>query len=207
MLFYLRRSSHVIDTVGYLPHRTNRLTPIYQRLTQPARRSGLSKQATLVTPGTISEPAYIYILWLAPDAQLRPIYPWEKGDWEFRPSRELQHAQLSLPSPSSAWTIESGESVAATVFVFTARERFPHETTILSLLPEFKPQTGEASDQVYWFRDGQEVRPPGRKSRAPSLSKPTPLADPVLLNQELVFHRLGRFFNGHAAICIPIDAD
>ena len=155
----------------------------------------------------LSEPSFVYVLWLDPDGELLPIYPWENGDWQSRPDDEQRVDRLDLPSLLSTWTIGPGEAGAATVFVFGRRDRFLPEANITSLLPERSPQTGEPFSQVVWFENGKEVRSTARKTRAPGLTNPSPLADPVLLNQQLMFEHLGRYFDGNAAICVPIEMD
>ena len=116
---------------------------------------------------SVSEPSFVYVLWLDPDGQLLPIYPWKDGRWQSRPNDEQQLARLDLPSSLSTWTIEAGAAGAATLFVFAGRERFSPETNLASLLPECNPQIGQPTQQVFWFENGQEVRPTGRKTRHP----------------------------------------
>ena len=155
----------------------------------------------------ISEPSFAYILWLDPDGELLPIYPWTNGDWQSRPDEEIRVDRIDLPSPLETWSIEAGEAGAATLFVFAGRERLDAETNVASLLPECTPQIGEPLARAFWFENGKEVRSTARQTRAPGLANPSPLADPVLLNQRLIFQHLGHYFDGNAAICVPIEMD
>ena len=152
----------------------------------------------------LSKPAYVYVFWLDPDAALLPIYPWNDGHWDCPPEKEQLVCELTLPAErETAWPILPGPGGTATVFVcasqepidFGSREKFPEFTK------ELQPQTEHGSSAVLWFQDGIESR---GQTRAPGLSKAVDLADPVLINQQLLFQRLGQSAGTSAAMCFPI---
>jgi serine/threonine protein kinase len=75
--------------------------------------------------GRIDPPAYLYVLWMDPDHDVTPVYPWDptKG-WGSRPASEVPRQTLRIPEDAgSPWykVVDAKPGVATVVMIATSQ--------------------------------------------------------------------------------------
>jgi len=137
-----------------------------RRLNEPGA-SPLRPNDKFRIEGKVDPPTYLYVVWVDPDHDVTPVYPWNaaKG-WGTRPAEEKALGKVSLPPDvGERYTAPKAKPGVATMVLF-ARST-PLEATDddvkkwFETLPELPlPSGGDAA--AVWFDDYVEVRDPNR---------------------------------------------
>jgi hypothetical protein len=118
--------------------------------------------------GQVDPPAYLYLVWVDPEHDVTPVYPWDatKG-WDSRPAKEEMVGNLRLPrNPERPWYRAPRAKPGVASMVLFARPTpldVPDEVVKqwFAELPELPlPSGGEHA--AVWFDDYLEVRDPDR---------------------------------------------
>ncbi len=117
--------------------------------------------------GEVDPPAYLYVVWIDPDHDVTPVYPWDaaKG-WGSRPAKEEPVGKLSLPSNvGNRYTAPAAKPGVATMVLFARSTPLDVPDDVVrgwfENLPELPLPPGGDSVAV-WFDDYVEVRDLGR---------------------------------------------
>lgn len=118
--------------------------------------------------GEVDPPAHLYVVWVDPDHDVAPVYPWDAArGWGTRPAAEQPAAAVSLPSnKANRYTAPRAKPGVATM-VLCAR-----------------PAPLDVSDDAVegWFRELPEVaRPPGGDGAAVWFDGYTEVKEPARL--------------------------
>jgi serine/threonine protein kinase len=118
--------------------------------------------------GSVDPPAYLYVVWLDPEHDVTPVYPWDatKG-WGSRPPREDPVGRVSLPRNllKPRYIAPDAKPGVATIVLFARPTplEVPDEEVRkwFEELPDLPlPAGGEQA--AVWFDDYVEVRDPDR---------------------------------------------
>jgi hypothetical protein len=117
--------------------------------------------------GEVDPPAYLYLVWVDPDRDVTPVYPWNAAQgWGSRPAKEEPVGRVSLPANAgNRYTAPKAKPGVATMVLFARPtpldvpdaevERWFKE------LPEL-PLPPDGDEGVVWFDDFVEVKDPKR---------------------------------------------
>ncbi|MFV2065995.1 MAG: serine/threonine-protein kinase [Pirellulales bacterium] len=142
----------------------------------------------------LNKPAYVYILWVDSEGTVLPLYPWQPGDWESRPSRESPVKQVSLPvADDEAWPLE-GEPGMETLLMLVRESPLPAEVDLKQALSALPRQAAKTPGSLIEFVNSQVVIRQGRTDRGPKLYDPQKIDDPVLTTQRIIKEKLGEHF-------------
>jgi serine/threonine-protein kinase len=140
----------------------------------------------------LTEPAYVYVIWVTSDGRALPVYPWRDGDWSKRPGKETPMRTLSLPEErlDGGWPMDENDPTGMESLILLARATpLPADVSIPTLLrdlPRAKEQSGRSA---VWFENGKPVL--RERERAPKLFDPNRRDDPLIASQRLIHDRLG----------------
>jgi len=135
------------------------------RLTEPGALP-LRQQDKFVIEARVEPAAYLYLLWVDPDHDVTPVYPWnpEKG-WGSRPAEEQPIDRLRLPPAGETYRAPNSTPGVATMVLFARATRLdvPEDEVRkwFETLPELPlPASGDGS--AVWFDDYVESDDPNR---------------------------------------------
>ena len=117
--------------------------------------------------GKVDPPAYLYVLWVDPDHDITPVYPWDaKVGWGSRPAQEELLSKVSLPSNAGKlYTAPQAKPGVATMVLFARSTPLDDSDDVVrgwfEKLPDLTLPTGGDSAAV-WFDNYIEVRDPDR---------------------------------------------
>jgi hypothetical protein len=135
----------------------------------------------------LNRPAYLYVLWIHPDGQVYPVYPWRPGDWEERPAREEPVRKLRRPEALDEFYQLPADTPGMVTLVLLARET-PLDVDVRAKLGELRPQKEQDLRATVWFENGEAVQDePGRRAMRFDVTRRD---DPVLGAQERIRSRL-----------------
>ena len=116
----------------------------------------------------VDPPAYLYLVWVDPDHDITPVYPWNAKDgWGSRPAKEEPRSKLSLPADVGKRYTASAAKPGVTTMVLFACEK-PLDASDKEIekwfkeLPELQLPQGR-DDGVVWFDNYLEVKDPERR--------------------------------------------
>jgi hypothetical protein len=146
----------------------------------------------------LNRPAYLYVLWIDPDGEVGPVYPWRPGHWEARPTQEQPVRRLRRPQAlNKYYEIPKGTPGMETLVLLARATPLSPEVDLRAELGRLPRQTGRDLRAMVWFEDGAVVRDePGRMPRFDEKDQD----DPVLATQERIRARLGRHFTYTRAV-------
>jgi hypothetical protein len=110
--------------------------------------------------GEVDPPAYLYLVWVDPDHDVTPVYPWNPAAerWQgTRPALEEPTGRVSLPpNEADRWTAQSAKPGIATMVLFARSTPLDATDEVLEgwfkELPELPlPHGGNGS--AMWFDD------------------------------------------------------
>jgi hypothetical protein len=148
----------------------------------------------------LNRPAYLCVLWIHPDGQVYPVYPWRPGDWEGRPAREEPVRNLRRPEALDEFYKLPADTPGMVTLVLLAREApLPPEVDLRAELGELPVQKEQDLRATVWFENGEAVQDePGRRAMRFDVTRRD---DPVLAAQERIRGRLlGRHFDYARAV-------
>jgi serine/threonine protein kinase len=140
----------------------------------------------------LNQAAYIYLIWIAADGQVSPIYPWRPNDWSKFAIDERPMAGVSLPlnEPNGGWRIFGGPGME-TILLLACREPIPQNFDLKSLLAGLPRLTFQDQHPLVAFDLGQSFVD---STRGADFSDSAPLNDSLSKMQKLLADRLGRQF-------------
>lgn len=151
----------------------------------------------------LSAPAYAYLIWIDGNGAVSPVYPWQPGDWEQRPTTEHPVTRISLPAAfDSGWEVEPTPAVE-TVVLLTSQQPIEdrHElAATLAAIP--RPVT---YDLALWSRIGPH-RPGSEMLRAPRYTTLVPLNDPFLESHQALEQALAPRYPVISAVSFSTSA-
>jgi serine/threonine protein kinase len=149
---------------------------------------------------SVSEPSYVYIVWLGADGGAHPVYPWRNGDWKDR-TAEKPISRLSLPNdPTLGWPM-SGPPGTETLLLLARRSPLRREIDLRELLrglPDIVIPDPRMLVRLDEGKVGDSLK------RAPELSTPQAIDDPILVVQRFLTERLENQFDLHQALSFAV---
>ncbi|WP_439628284.1 serine/threonine-protein kinase [Gemmata sp.] len=149
------------------------------RLTEPGALP-LRPQDKFVIEGRVEPAAYLYLLWVDPEHDVTPVYPWnpEKG-WGSRPAKEVPTVRLRLPAAGETYRAPNSKPGVATMVLFARATPLdaPDDEVRkwFETLPELPlPASGEGS--AVWFDDYTECDDPNRLRTFEKVAQDDPFA-------------------------------
>ena len=140
---------------------------------------------------TLNRPAYLYLVWIAPDGAATPVYPWKNGKWESKPVPEPRVAQVSLPDPiDEGWPIAGGPGMETLVMLARDQPLNPG-VPMKDFFAALGAQPIQNARSLVWLDEGEVPR---EKTRAPQFFEPKKLDDPLLRSQRVLSDRLKPLF-------------
>jgi hypothetical protein len=117
--------------------------------------------------GEVDPPMYLYVLWVDPDHDVAPVYPWDpKVGWGSRPAMETASGKVSLPANvGNRYTAPAVKAGVATMVLFARTTPLDVPDDVVKkwfeALPELPlPPNGDGA--AVWFDNYTEVRDPQR---------------------------------------------
>jgi hypothetical protein len=139
-----------------------RLLRLNQAGALPLRKSDKFRIEAQVEP-----PAYLYLVWVDPERDVTPIYPWDaQVGWGSRPAEEEPVGRVSLPpSAGDRYTAVDAKPGVATMILFARSKPLDVSDDVVrkwfESLPDLPlPAGGEQA--AVWFDDYVEVHDPDR---------------------------------------------
>jgi serine/threonine protein kinase len=109
-----------------------------------------------------SRPAYLYLIWITPEGEAVPIYPWTPATpwkpeyWRSRPKVEKPVETVSLPTQAGkGWPIESGKGFE-TIVLMARDEPLPDNIVLESVFASLPPQQSSPSQAYVWLEPGEQ---------------------------------------------------
>ena len=138
----------------------------------------------------LNRPAYLYLVWIASDGQVSPVYPWHPGDWNQPAKSERTTGRVSLPEAiDTGWPVDGGPGME-TVVLF-AELPLPQDVDLKSMLAGLPKQTLQDEHALVWLDQGDVS---ASRTRGPKFFDAAQLNDPVLKTQKLIAERLRPYF-------------
>jgi tRNA A-37 threonylcarbamoyl transferase component Bud32 len=139
-----------------------------------------------------NRPAYLYLIWITPEGEATPIYPWtpvtpwKPEYWRSRPKEERPVDTLSLPAQAGkGWPIDSGKGFE-TIVLLGRDEPLPDNVPLDSLFAGLPTQ--EAPSQTFvWLEPGEQQV---ASLRGPNFSKLETIDDSTQQLKEVLSERL-----------------
>jgi hypothetical protein len=113
----------------------------------------------------MSQPRYLYLLWIEADNVPRPVYPWSLGDWDQRPAVEPTVDTLQLPEEAMGWSV-TGPSGIDTVVLMARETPLPNAVDLRDVLAGLKFPEMKDSQANLLVEDGIPTQVRGIKLRA-----------------------------------------
>jgi serine/threonine protein kinase len=116
----------------------------------------------------VDPPAYLYLVWVDPDHDITPVYPWKPvGEWRgTRPAKEEPQSRLSLPADVGIrWRAQKARPGVATMVLLACEKPLAASDDEVEgwfkALPDLPLPPG-GDDAVMWFDNYVEVKDPLR---------------------------------------------
>jgi serine/threonine protein kinase len=154
---------------------------------------------------SVSHPAYLYVFWIDAAGKITPVYPWNQGEWNSRPSNEMKIERLELPGSEESWTVSDESEGTELVAVLASPHRLTTELPIHSAWNQLEPHMTDSPLEVSWFRDGELISCRSSDARAPDLTERTKVHDAVFRNQQRMRESLSKD-TAAAALSFPVRA-
>jgi hypothetical protein len=117
--------------------------------------------------GEVDPPAYLYVVWVDPDHDVTPVYPWNaaKG-WGSRPATEQPAGKVSLPpNVGNRYTAQAAKPGVATMVMFATSAPLTDSDDVIKgwfeNLPDL-PLPPRGNGIAVWFDNFVEARDPAR---------------------------------------------
>ncbi|HUT13598.1 MAG TPA: protein kinase [Thermoguttaceae bacterium] len=140
---------------------------------------------------SVSQPSYLYVVWISPEGEATPVYPWAPGEWDSRPEHEQPISSISLPEGlNTGWPMQ-GPAGMETLVLLARGTPLPHDIELRELFAGFPVQEIQDPRAIVWLDKGEVV---DTVEREPQFFNPQEIDDPVLTTQRLLSERLGPHF-------------
>jgi len=151
----------------------------------------LKKDDRIRVEARLNRPAYVYLLWIAADGQVTPVYPWHPGEWNRPAKTERTTGHVSLPEEIDVgWPVDGGPGME-TVVLLARDQPLPHDLDLRAMLSGLPKQRLQDDHALVWLDQGELST---NRTRAPKYFDPAQLDDPVLKTQKLISQRLKSYF-------------
>jgi len=139
-----------------------------------------------------NRPAYLYLIWITPEGEAIPIYPWTPATpwkpeyWRTRPKDEKPIDMVSLPTQAGkGWPIDSGKGFE-TIVLLARDEPLPADVALESVFAAL-PTQQTPSQSFVWLEAGEQQMV---SNRGANFSKPETLDDSTQQFKEVLADRL-----------------
>jgi hypothetical protein len=139
-----------------------------------------------------NRPAYLYLIWITPEGEAIPIYPWTPATpwkpeyWRTRPKDEKPIDMVSLPTQAGkGWPIDSGKGFE-TIVLLARDEPLPADVALESVFAAL-PTQQTPSQSFVWLEAGEQQM---ASNRGANFSKPETLDDSTQQFREVLAERL-----------------
>jgi serine/threonine-protein kinase len=152
----------------------------------------------------LTRPMFLYVVWINSAGKPVPLYPWQKFQWDQRPTEEKAVARLKLPAgvAEAGWEMDEGSPGMETLLLLVRDSKLSPEgeTALKAALSEIGPQPLQdgKTDAAVWFENGAVVT--AEKGRAPKSFDASRIDDPVLRTQGVLRDKLGPHFDYTRAV-------
>jgi hypothetical protein len=151
----------------------------------------LSARDQFCLTAELNRPAYLYILWIDPDGDVWPAYPWEPGDWTKRPAEERTVQRLRRPEElDKTYRLPRGSSGMVTLVLLARETPLPADFDLLTALGKLPRQIEQDRRAAAWFENGQRVN--DRPHRGDNPFNESRTDDPVLSTLQRISEKLQR---------------
>ncbi len=139
-----------------------------------------------------NRPAYLYVIWITPEGEAIPIYPWTPATpwkpeyWRARPKDEKPTDTVSLPAQAGkGWPIDSGKGFE-TIVLLARDEPLPNDVALESVFASL-PSQQTPSQTFVWLEAGDQQM---ASVRGANFSKLETLDDSTQQLKEVLADRL-----------------
>jgi serine/threonine protein kinase len=139
-----------------------------------------------------NRPAYLYLIWITPEGEAIPIYPWTPATpwkpeyWRSRPKDEKPIEMVSLPAQAGkGWPIDSGKGFE-TIVLLARDEPLPDDVALESVFAGL-PTQQTSSQSFVWLQAGEQKM---ASDRGANFSKLETLDDSTQQFKEVLAERL-----------------
>jgi hypothetical protein len=147
----------------------------------------------------LNRPAYLYVLWIDPDGDVHPAYPWEPEEWHKRPAVEQPVARLRCPEALDAfYKLPQGRPGMHTLVLLARDTPLEPGADLQVELGKLPPQEEQDLRATVWFENGMVVK--GEANRQPRFFDAQRSNDPVLQAQQRIYERLQPHFTYTRAV-------
>jgi hypothetical protein len=152
----------------------------------------------------LTQPMFVYVVWINAAGQALPVYPWRQFQWEQRPAEERAVARLKLPAGAAddGWEMDEGVAGMETLLLLARATKLTDagEAELKAALAEVGPQPLQdgKTEAAIWFENGAVVT--AEAGRAPKSFDVRRIEDPVLRAQRVLCDRLGQWFEYTRAV-------
>ncbi|MDF1738855.1 MAG: protein kinase [Verrucomicrobiales bacterium] len=148
----------------------------------------------------LNRSAYCYLIWIEPDGNLSPVFPWEDGHWEKIPKSESKTITLSLPAIANrGWPITPTRGME-TLILLAREEPLSRDVNIRSLLANLPPQPFRPNNMIFEF-DAETI-----EIRGADFTSSAPLQDPFIKLRSKIFRQLDSNFDLVCGITFANDS-
>ena len=153
-----------------------------------------------------NRPAYLYLIWITPEGEAVPIYPWTPATpwkseyWRLRPKGEKPIDTVSLPAlAGKGWPIENGKGYE-TILLLARDEPLPDDIALESVFADLPPQPASSSQTLVWLEAGEQQL---ASTRSPNFSKLQTLDDSTQQMKQVLLERLKPLrLSLYRAVCV-----
>jgi hypothetical protein len=82
----------------------------------------------------VSDPAYLYLIWIGSDGNASPVYPWKPGDWHDRPEDEEPVTRISLPKQHGVGWPMQGAAGMESLLLLVRKTPLPRDIDLREFL-------------------------------------------------------------------------
>jgi serine/threonine protein kinase len=120
-----------------------------------------------VIVGEVDPPAYLYVVWVDPNHDVTPVYPWDptggprdSDPWQTRPATESPVPRIRVPEPGRVYSARDAKPGVATVVLFARRTPLDVPHGVVRAWFESLPElvlAPEDEGAAVWFDDFRKV--------------------------------------------------
>jgi hypothetical protein len=147
----------------------------------------------------LNRPACLYVLWIDPDGDVHPAYPWEPEEWHKRPAVERPVARLRCHEALDAfYKLPQGRPGMHTLVLLARDTPLEPGVDLQAELGKLPPQEEKDLRATVWFENGTVVK--GEANRQSRFFDAQKSNDPVLQTQQRLRERLQPYFTYSRAV-------
>lgn len=143
--------------------------------------------------------AYVYLVWITSEGDVRPVYPWTPGRWDETPTRQKRVRYLERPEYDAkltrclAWRVQPPAGIE-TVVLLARRRPFSRDFDLRERLAELPKRTIQVEPSALKPFECHDYECMASSSRFPiGFGKAVVIDDPIHQTHALLRDRLGRY--------------